>query len=93
MRALHITLRMLEKKVRNLFNGIKPPGYVGNTRNSESSAGRKRELLARATASSAMDVIRKILFEATSTCLIKTLCFTEWLMKLSHRDMCLPKLI
>lgn len=63
--------------MQNLFNGIKPPGYVGNMRNSESCAGsgRKWEHLARVTDSSPMDVIGKIFLETTSMCLIKTLLY------------------
>lgn len=37
-----------------------------------------------ATDSRTMDVIGKIFLETTSMCLIKTLCFTEWLLKLTH---------
>lgn len=87
MRALPITLWMLEKKLQNLFNGINPPGYVGNMKNSESSAGSEENgsfWPGLATDSRTMDVIGKIFLETTSMCLIKTLCFTEWLLKLTH---------
>lgn len=82
MRALHITLQMLENKVQNLFNGIKPSGYAENKRNFKSSdgCGRKWELLARATDSSTMDAIGKIRFEITSMFFITALYLTEWLL-------------
>lgn len=68
MRSLHNYPTKAGVKSAELFNRMKTPGCVGNTSNSESSAGsgRKWELLARATDPSTMDIIGKVFLKTTS---------------------------